>query len=39
MFSDLNSNLNLASTLQDLQLDNVQIEINQLGVVIAEIFE
>ncbi|MGD1712048.1 histidine kinase dimerization/phospho-acceptor domain-containing protein [Dapis sp. BLCC M172] len=39
MFYDLNTQLNLGSTLQYLQLDNVQIEINQSGVVIAEVFE
>ena len=39
MFSDLNPHLNLGSTLQDLQLHNVQLEINQSGVIIAEVFE
>ncbi len=39
MLSNLNTNLNLGSTLQDLQLHDVQVDINQPGVVIAEVFE
>jgi len=39
MFSDLNPHLNLGSTLQDLQLHNVRVEINQSRLIISEVFE
>ncbi len=39
MFSYLNTHLNLSSTLRDLHLHNIHIEINQLGSAVSEIFE
>ncbi|MEM1167714.1 MAG: ATP-binding protein [Cyanobacteria bacterium P01_H01_bin.35] len=39
MFYYSNKHLDLSSTLRDLNLHNIQVEIYQLGVVIAEIFE
>ena len=39
MFYYSNNHLDLSSTLRDLTLHNMQVEINQLGVVVAEIFE
>lgn len=39
MFSHLNNHLDLGSTLKELQLHNVQVEINQSGVMLAKIFE
>ncbi|MGB3513593.1 MAG: ATP-binding protein [Microcoleaceae cyanobacterium] len=39
MSSYLHNNLELGSTLKDLQLHNVEIEIEQPGIILAQIFE